>query len=68
MIPYMVGKLDRIALIPSGDWSNMSPVGAIFVPSPLKTGTNLLHPLPLQSLNGSVLKKQCLIRDRSGMS
>ena len=25
----------------------MSPVGAIFVPFPLKTGTNLLHPLPL---------------------
>ena len=24
----------------------MSPVGAIFVPFPLKTGTNLLHPLP----------------------
>ena len=25
----------------------MSPVGAIFVPFSLKTGTNLLHPLPL---------------------
>ena len=25
----------------------MSPVGAIFVPFPLKTGTNVLHPLPL---------------------
>ena len=24
----------------------MSPVGAIFVPFPLKTGTKLLHPLP----------------------
>ena len=24
----------------------MSPVGAIFVPFPTKTGTNLLHPLP----------------------
>ena len=24
----------------------MSPVGAVFVPSPLKTGANLLHPLP----------------------
>ena len=31
----------------------MYPVGAIFVPSPLKTGTNLLHPLPPQSLNGA---------------
>ena len=24
----------------------MSPVGAIFMPFPTKTGTNLLHPLP----------------------
>ena len=24
----------------------MSPIGAIFVPFPLKTGTSLLHPLP----------------------
>ena len=24
----------------------MSPVGAIFVPFPTKTGTNLVHPLP----------------------
>ena len=30
----------------------MSLVGAISVPSPLKTGTNLLDPLPPQSLNG----------------
>ena len=29
----------------------MSPVGAIFVPFPPKTGTNMLHPLPPQSLN-----------------
>ncbi|CAN0478298.1 unnamed protein product [Ascophyllum nodosum] len=30
----------------------MSPVGAIFVPfPPPKTGTNMLHPLPPQSLN-----------------
>ena len=53
MIPYMVGKLPRIQLIPPGGWSNMSPVGAIFVPFSLKTGTNLLHPLSPQSLNGS---------------
>ena len=32
----------------------MSPVGSIFVPFPPKTGTNLLHPRPPQSLNGSV--------------
>ena len=31
----------------------MSPVGAIFVQSPPETGTNLLHPHPPQSLNGS---------------
>ena len=31
----------------------MSPVGAILVPFPLKTGTNLLHPLPSRSLNWS---------------
>ena len=29
----------------------MSPVGAIFVPFPPKTGTNMLHYLPPQSLN-----------------
>ena len=29
----------------------MSPEGAIFVPFPHKTGTNMLHPLPPQSLN-----------------
>ena len=32
----------------------MSPVGAVFVPFPPNTGTNLLHPPPPpQSLNGS---------------
>ena len=31
----------------------MSTVGALLVPSPLKTGTNLLSPLPAKSLNGS---------------
>ena len=31
----------------------MSPVEAIFVPFLPKTGTNLLHPPPPQSLNGS---------------
>ena len=31
----------------------MSSVGTIFVPSPLKTGTNWLRPLPPQSVNGS---------------
>ena len=31
----------------------MSPVGAIFVPFPPKTGTKLLHPHAPQSLNGS---------------
>ena len=31
----------------------MSPGGAIFVPSSPKTGTNLRHPRPPQSLNDS---------------
>ena len=31
----------------------MSPVGAVFVLSPLKTGTNLLHPRSPQTLNDS---------------
>ena len=37
----------------------MSPVGAIFVPFPPKTGTNMLHPLPPKSLN--------LSDDRAGL-
>ena len=37
-------SLPQMQLIPPGGWSNMSPVGAIFVPSPPKTGTDLLHP------------------------
>ena len=43
MISYMVGKL---APNPPEGWSNMSPLGAIFVPFSFKTGTKLLHPLP----------------------
>ena len=38
----------------------MSSIRAIFVPSPLKTGTKLLHPLPPQSLNGSVISKRAV--------
>ena len=41
----------QIILISPGGWSNKSPVGAIFVPFPPKTGTNLGHPRPPQSLN-----------------
>ena len=33
----------------------MFPGGAIFVPSPPKTGTNLRHPLPPQSLNDYIV-------------
>ena len=36
---------ELIQLIPPGSWSDMSPVGAIFVPSRPKTGTNLFPPL-----------------------
>ena len=43
--PTWSASLPRIQLIPPGSWSDMSPVGAIFVPSPPNTGTILLHPL-----------------------
>ena len=36
----------QIQLISREGWSNKSPGGAILGPSPPKTGTNLLHPLP----------------------
>ena len=42
-------SLPRVRLISPGGWSNMSPGGAIFVPSPPKTGTNLRHRRPPQS-------------------
>ena len=42
----------------------MSPVGAIFVPFPLKTGTKLFHPRPPpQSLNGSNSNRSVRICD-----
>ena len=47
-------SLPRVYLISPGGWSNMSPGRANFVPSPPKTGTNLRHPRPPQSLNDSV--------------
>ena len=54
MIPYMVGKLAPNSSHLTRGRSNMSPVGAIFVPFPPKTGTKLLQPPPTpQSLNGS---------------
>ena len=53
MIPYMIGKLAQNLLHLTRGWSNMSPVGAIFVPFSAKTGTNTLHPHPPQSLNWS---------------
>ena len=37
-------------------------VGAIFVPSPPKTGTNLLHPCPPQLLNGSEIVQNFLLQ------
>ena len=46
MIPTWSASMPRIQLIQSEGWSNMSPVGAILVPSPPKTGANLLHPRP----------------------
>ena len=46
MIPYMVAKLAPYSSYLTRGWSNMSPVRAIFVPFPPKTGTNMLHPRP----------------------
>ena len=51
--PTWSASLPRIHRIWLGGRSNTSPVGAIFVPSPPKTGKKLLHPRPPQSLNGS---------------
>ena len=48
-----LASLPRTELISPGGWPNISMVGAIFVPSPPKTGTKLLLPAPPQSLNGS---------------
>ena len=48
-----IGLRDLLYGRQAGGWSNMSPGGAIFGPSPFKTGTNLRHPLPPQSLNDS---------------
>ena len=39
--PTWLESLPRIQLISPGGWSNKSTGGAIFVPSPPKTGTNL---------------------------
>ena len=36
------------------------------MPSPPKTGTNLLHPLPPQSLNGSTTEAEGLESDGAG--
>ena len=49
--PTWSARLPQVHRIWPGGWSNMSPVGAIFVPFPPKTGTNMLHPLPPKSLN-----------------
>ena len=49
--PLCSASLPQIHRISPGGWSNLSPVGDIFVPFPLETGANMLHPLPPQSLN-----------------
>ena len=43
----------------------MSAVGAIFVPFPPKTGTNMLHPPPAQFLNLSAVSVGVAVRDGS---
>ena len=55
MILYMVGKLAPNSTHSTRGLVKYVPDRAIFVPSSLKTGTNLLHPLPPQSLNGSLV-------------
>ena len=55
-LPYgrqVCPEFNLVQLSSPGGWSNLSPGGAIFVPSPFRTGTNLLHPRPPQSLNDS---------------
>ena len=44
--PTWSASLPKIQLISRGGWSNKSSGGTILVPSPSKTGTILLHPLP----------------------
>ena len=64
MIPYMVGKLaPNLSHLTRG---LVSPVGAIFVPFPPKSGTNMLHPRPpppiveLGSRRNITLVQQCV--------
>ena len=40
----------------------MSPVGAIFIPSPPNTGTNLLHPLSPPIVGRVTQQKDLLVR------
>ena len=47
MISYMVGKLAPNPTHFTGGLNTYVPGRGYFVPFPLKTGTNLLHPLPL---------------------
>ena len=54
MISCMVGKLAPNSLHFTRGWSNKSLGGTIYVPSPPKTGKQMLHPRPPpQSLNDS---------------
>ena len=45
----------------------MSPVGAIFVPFPPKSGTNMLHPLspPIVELENKLIYKVALTAKKS---
>ena len=55
MIPYMVGKLAPNSNYFSRGLVKYVPERAIFVSSPPKTGTNLGHARPPQSLNSSLM-------------
>ena len=56
-------SLPRNKLISPENWSIMSTEGAIFVPSPPKTGTNFRHPPPSQSLNDSSYEQRAAVTD-----
>ena len=58
MIPYMVGKLAPNSSHLTRGLVKYIPGRGYSVPFPPKTGTNLLHPRPPQSLNESTARKK----------
>ena len=58
MIPYMVGKLAPNSSHLTRGVVKSVPGRGYFRTVPLKTGTNMLHPLPPQSLNLSIVREE----------